>query len=140
MATYLDLFKRTARSAGFDSTTAAFSDGSDNTALVKELLNESNKVNAALTPMRPKTGQISAVSGTAKYELPSDFNLMRYVYFYIGTRKIEITNIGESSFLKLESLVTQSQYFVHYTIRKDEDSVTGTEKNYLWIFPVPGTT
>jgi hypothetical protein len=135
MATYKDMFKRVSRSAGFLSTDAAFSNGSNNTAFVKELVNESNKRNAALAPIRPKTAEISLTAGTNGYALPTDFQLMRYVHYLQGTRKIEIFPIQEEGFLTLESVVSNSTLFIHYTIRFDETAGVQTKK--LWIFPIP---
>lgn len=138
MATYKDMFKRIARHAGFDATDSAFSDGSDNTAFVKELINESNKINGALVPLRPKTSTITLTSGQADYALPADFQQMRYVHYNIGTRKIEIFPTGENNFLTLESVVSSSTVFAYYTIRYDESSGTQTKK--IWIFPSASTT
>lgn len=136
MATYKDMFKRVSRAAGFLSTDAAFSNGSDITATVKELINESNKLNAALAPLRPKTYEISLTAGTNGYELPADFQLMRYVHYLQGTRKIEIFPIQEEGFLTLESVVSNSTLFIHYTVRFDESAGAQTKK--LWLFPIPG--
>ena len=77
------MFQRIARTAGLPAASGDFNNGTDNTALIKELINESNMINSAITSSRPKTLDISLTSGTQVYTLPSDYSKMLLVNYYI---------------------------------------------------------
>lgn len=133
------MFQRIARTAGLPSASTDFNNGTDNTALIKELINESNMVNAAITPSSPKTLDISLVAGTSTYTLPADYSKMRLVNYYQTTRFIEIYPTTNDKFLTLQSVVSNSTLFIYYTIKKVSDPTTGDVSNTISIYPTPGT-
>lgn len=134
------MFQRIARAAGLPSATGDFANSTDNTAFIKELINESNMINGAITPARPKPLDISLVSGNATYTLPADYSKMQLVNYYQGTRLIEIKPITNDQFLTLQSVISNSTMFVYYTIKKVSDPTTGDVTNTISIYPTPGTT
>lgn len=140
MATYINMFQRIARTAGLPSATSDFNNSSDNTALIKELINESNMVNAAITPARPKSYDLSLVAGTATYTLPADYSKIQLVNYYQGVRFVEIYPTTNDKFLTLQSVVSNATLFIYYTIKKVSDPTTGDVTNTISIYPTPGAT
>lgn len=140
MATYMNIFQRIARTAGLPSATWDFANSTDNTALIKELINESNMINAAITPSRPKSYDLSLVAGTATYTLPADYSKMQLVNYYQGIRFIEIYPITNDKFLTLQSVVSNATLFIYYTIKKVSDPTTGDVTNTISIYPTPWAT
>lgn len=137
MATYLNMFQRISRSAWFPSATTDFNNGSDNTALIKELINESNMINAAITPSRPKKVDITLVSGQSDYTLSTDYSKMRLVNYYQTTRLIEIYPTTNDKFLTLQSVVSNSTLFIYYTIKKVSDPTSWDVSNVMSLYPTP---
>lgn len=137
MATYINMFQRISRAAWFPSATGDFNNGSDNTAMVKELINESNMINAAITPSKPKKVDISLVAGQSDYDLPTDYSKMRLVNYYQNTRFIEIFPTTNDKFLTLRSVVSNSTLFIYYTIFKVTDATSWDVKNTISIYPTP---
>ena len=136
MSTFLQEFQKTARAAGFPWAESNFSDGSDSTALVKDLLNEANELHSQLAPAKIVDLTIATVDGTTQYTLPADFSRMIDLYYYRGTRKIRIEKQTEDAFLTLESVVSSSIQFLYYIIRPTTD-VSGNVINQLWLYPTP---
>ena len=140
MATYIEMFKRISRSAWFPSSDADFANGSENTATIKELIQESNMKNAAITPSRPLTVDISLIAGQDTYDLPATYSKMRLVNYYQSNRKIEIYPISNDKFLTLKSVVANSTLFIYYTLNRVTNETTWAVKNTISIYPTPWTT
>lgn len=133
MATYIDIWRRVARTAGYPSAVSDFQNGKGYCESIKTWIDESNKKNAALAPAKDKTATISTTSGVAEYDLPTDFAKMVEMWYLQGTRKIQIFQLGRDEFLNLESVVSSAIQFLYYTIRKDDNQ--GVPFNKVAIYP-----
>lgn len=133
MATYTTTFDEIKYLAWLSTLT--FNDWNPNTAIIKRLINQSNKKNATLAPAQYTDAVLSTVSSQASYDLPSDFSRMVNAYYLRGTRKIKIEELREEWYLMLESVVSSAIQFLYYTIRKTTESTVPKKK--LWIYPIP---
>lgn len=133
MATYLTTFDEIKYLAWLSSNT--FSDSTGDTAMIKRLLNNSNKKNWSLANAQYQDTTISTVASTPQYTLPSDFSAMVSMYFLQWSRKIPIREVAEDKFLMLESIVSNALQFLYYTIRKTTIATVPTKQ--FWIYPIP---
>lgn len=133
MATYQTTFDEVKLFAGLSSNT--FNDGTSDTALLKKLINNSNKKNGSLANAQYQDATLSTIASTSNYALPSDFANMVNMYFLQGTRKVPITGINEDKFLMLESMTSNALQFLYYTIRKTTIAWVPTKQ--VWVYPIP---
>lgn len=136
MSTFLQEFQKTARAAWFPWAEANFSDGSESTALVKDLLNEANQLHSQIAPAKIVDTTIATSNWVAAYDLPSDFSRISDVYYYRWTRKITIQKQTEDIFLGLESVVSSNMLYLYFVIRPTTD-ISWNVKNQIWLYPTP---
>lgn len=136
MSTFLQEFQKTARAAWYPWLEANFSDWSDSTALVKDLLNEANQLHSQISPARIVDISIATSNWVPSYALPADFSRIIDVYYYQWTRKISIEKYTEDSFLTIESVVSSNTQYLFYTIRPTTD-ISGNVVNNIWLYPTP---
>lgn len=138
MATYIDTWRRVARTMGYPSATADFQGGKGYCESIKTWIDESNKKNAAMAPAKDKTATITTTSGVSEYDLPTDFSKLVECWYLQGTRKIQIMPLGREEFLNLESVVSSAIQFLYYNVRKEDNQ--GVPYNKIAIYPAAQST
>lgn len=133
MATYETTFNDIKYLSGNSGNT--FSDGTSETALIKRLINASNKKNGSMASAQVIDATITTIANTPQYTLPSDFSHMVDMYYLQGTRRVSIDNLTEDMFLALENLLSNAMQFLYYTIRKTTISTVPTKQ--VWLYPIP---
>ena len=110
-----------------------FSDGTNNTKLIKIYINESNKKNATHWQELLKKSSFSTVIWTDRYLMSSDVLELTSVWYIVGNTTYTIKPVTNEQFISLDT--SQSSTQLYYTLFNENEA--GTPSKVIALSPIP---